>query len=39
VLEARGISKIYHVAEVDVPALRVVALDLFEGEFVVRREP
>ena len=35
VFEARGLSKIYHVGEVKVHALRDVDLDLFEGEFTV----
>ena len=35
VFEARGITKVYHMGEVDVHALRGVDLDLFEGEFVV----
>jgi putative ABC transport system ATP-binding protein len=39
VFEARGISKVYHVGEVDVHALRGVDLDLFEGEFVVLLGP
>lgn len=36
---ARGITKIYHMGEVDVPALRGVDLDLFESEFVVLLGP
>src|ERR1700737_1889755 len=36
---ARGITKIYHMGEVDVHALRGVDLDLFEGEFVVLLGP
>ncbi len=35
VLEARGLTKVYRMGEVDVHALRGVELDLFEGEFVV----
>jgi putative ABC transport system ATP-binding protein len=35
VFEARGISKIYRMGEVEVPALRGVDLDLFEGELLV----
>jgi putative ABC transport system ATP-binding protein len=35
VFQARGITKVYHVGEVDVHALRGVDLDLFEGELVV----
>lgn len=35
VFEARGITKIYRLGEVEVHALRGVDLDLFEGEFVV----
>ncbi len=33
--EARGLEKIYRMGEVDVPALRGVDLDLFDGEIVV----
>jgi putative ABC transport system ATP-binding protein len=39
VFEARGITKIYHMGEVDVQALRGVDLDLYEGEFVVLLGP
>ncbi|MFO1022138.1 MAG: ABC transporter ATP-binding protein [Planctomycetales bacterium] len=35
VFEARGITKVYHMGEVDVHALRGVDIDLYEGEFVV----
>lgn len=35
VLRARGISKVYHMGEIDVHALRSVDLDLFEGELAV----
>ncbi|MBS0262494.1 MAG: ABC transporter ATP-binding protein [Planctomycetes bacterium] len=39
VYQARGITKTYHMGEVDVFALRGVDLDLFEGEFVVLLGP
>ena len=39
VFEARGLTKIYQMGEVQVPALRGVDLDLFEGEFVVLLGP
>ncbi len=39
VYQARGITKVYHMGEVDVHALRGVDLDLFEGEFVVLLGP
>lgn len=35
VFEARGVTKVYRMGEVEVHALRGVDLDLFEGEFVV----
>ena len=35
VFRARGLTKTYHMGDVDVPALRAVDLDLFAGEFVV----
>jgi putative ABC transport system ATP-binding protein len=35
VFEARGLTKVYRMGEVEVHALRGVDLDLFEGEFVV----
>ncbi len=39
VFEARAITKVYHVGEVEVQALRGVDLDLYEGEFVVLLGP
>ena len=39
VFEARGLTKVYHVGEVDVYALRDVNLDLYAGEFVVLLGP
>jgi putative ABC transport system ATP-binding protein len=39
VFHARGLSKTYHMDEVDVHALRDVDLDIFEGEFVVLLGP
>jgi putative ABC transport system ATP-binding protein len=39
VFEARGITKVYHMGEVDVTALRGVDLDLYEKEFVVLLGP
>jgi putative ABC transport system ATP-binding protein len=35
VFTARGITKVYHMGEVDVHALRGIDLDLYRGEFVV----
>jgi len=39
VFEARGLTKVYHMGEVDVHALRGVDLDLGESEFVVLLGP
>jgi len=39
VFEARGITKVYHMGEVEVHALRGIDLKLFEGEFVVLLGP
>jgi len=39
VFEARGLTKVYHVGEVDIFALREVDLELFRGEFVVLLGP
>jgi putative ABC transport system ATP-binding protein len=34
-MQARGLTKIYDMGEIQVPALRGIDLDLYEGEFVV----
>jgi putative ABC transport system ATP-binding protein len=39
VFEARDVTKIYHVGEVEVHALRGVDIDLYEGEFAVLLGP
>lgn len=39
VYEARGITKVYRMGEVEVHALRGVDLDLYEGEFIVLLGP
>jgi putative ABC transport system ATP-binding protein len=39
VFHAHDITKVYHMGEVDVHALRGVTLDLFEGEFLVLLGP
>jgi putative ABC transport system ATP-binding protein len=39
VFEARGLTKVYHVGEVEICALRDVDLDLYAGEFVVLLGP
>jgi putative ABC transport system ATP-binding protein len=39
VFQAREITKVYHMGEIDVHALRGVSLDLYAGEFVVLLGP
>jgi len=39
VFEARGLTKVYHLGEVEVAALRGVDFDLFEGELLVLLGP
>ncbi|HWP41956.1 MAG TPA: ABC transporter ATP-binding protein [Blastocatellia bacterium] len=39
VFRARGLTKVYHMGDVEVHALRSVDLDLYEGEFVVLLGP
>jgi putative ABC transport system ATP-binding protein len=39
VFEARGLTKVYHMGEVEVHALRGIDLELFTGEFVVLLGP
>jgi putative ABC transport system ATP-binding protein len=39
VFEARGLTKVYHMGEVDVHALRGVDLELGESEFLVLLGP
>ena len=39
VYQARGITKVYRMGEVEVHALRGVDLDLYEGEFIVLLGP
>ena len=39
VFSARGVTKVYHMGEVDVHALRGIDLDLYGGEFVVMLGP
>jgi putative ABC transport system ATP-binding protein len=39
VFVARGVTKVYHMGEVDVHALRGIDLELYEGEFVVLLGP
>ena len=39
VFEARGLTKVYHMGEVEVHALRGMDLDLFEGDFTVLLGP
>lgn len=39
VFEARGLTKVYHMGEVEVHALRGVDIELFAGEFVVLLGP
>ena len=39
VFDARGLTKVYHMGEVEVPALRGIDLELREGEFLVLLGP
>ena len=39
VFTARGLTKTYHMGEVEIPALRGVDLEIFQGEFVVLLGP
>ena len=39
VFEARDLTKVYHMGEVDVYALRGVSLDLYAAEFLVLLGP
>src|SRR5947208_15648311 len=39
VFTARGVTKVYHMGEVDVHALRGIDLDLYTGEFLVLLGP
>jgi putative ABC transport system ATP-binding protein len=39
VFVARGLTKIYRMGEVEVPALRAVDLEIFQGEFIVLLGP
>jgi len=39
VFEARGLTKVYRMGEVEVHALRGVDLDFYEGEFIVLLGP
>lgn len=39
VFVARGLSKIYHVGEIEILALRSIDLDIYEGEFIVMLGP
>ncbi|MBK8162126.1 MAG: ABC transporter ATP-binding protein [Gammaproteobacteria bacterium] len=39
VFQARGLTKVYHMGEVEVHALRGIDLDLYQGEFVVLLGP
>lgn len=39
VFRARGLTKVYRMGQVEVPALRSLDLDLFQGEFVVLLGP
>ena len=39
VFQARGITKVYHMGDVDVHALRGIDMDLYAGEFVVLLGP
>ena len=39
VFEARGVTKVYHVGQIEVQALRGVDIDLYEGEFAVLLGP
>ncbi|MDP3483035.1 MAG: hypothetical protein Q8S05_06990 [Sulfuricella sp.] len=39
VFVARGLTKTYHMGEVEVPALRALDIEIYQGEFIVLPGP